>query len=397
MKRFSPVTLLLFSLLYCTVSSARDPQTFTFYSSARGRTYTVTTQDVSYSLQFGGHWLYQPSLLLPGAETNNLRVLVFTSNLIANDSSNQAIWVTSDINNTLQFPSPQAVLWMSESSNICDMADARPIWDGEQWHVYVQALLKNTSGVCGTTNSIVQAIGPTLYDLEWDVLPGTQEARVVLAGTPGSAGIGEDQQWYYVPTAPAPFVVTYNDYGNPGGGAEVLTAYSSDGRNMSAWHSTAAVYAALQWQGYSDTYLFPDALLASSLDDASYGPPAIGLASSCYISGSDANKYQYSRVLGYFPAQVSATTLDGMGAGEAVRSISYDSHGERTFRPRLARNSHGFVPLTSSTDTSRTWYTFVMYNPTQITRNSSDGCGNYTRWNSTDQKFAFSTITITEQ
>ncbi len=67
------------------------------------------------------------------------------------------------------------------------------------------------------------------------------------------------------------------------------------------------------------------------------------------------------------------------------------------FRPRFARDSHGFVPLNSSTPTQRTWYTFVVYNPKQINNHTTDNCNQYTRNMSSDQEFDFSTVTITEQ
>jgi hypothetical protein len=376
---------------------ARDPYTFTFYSWDRHRTYTVTTQEVAYSLKFPGHWLYQPSLLLPGSETGNLRMLVFNSNLVSGSNTDQAIWVTTDINNTLQFPAPTAVLKMSQSSNICDMADARPLWDGTKWHVYVQALVKSSSGACGTTNVVVQAAGNSLYNLAWDVVTGTQQAKIVVAGV-GAAGVGEDMQWFYSASAPNPFVTTYNDWGNPSGGTLLKAAYTADGStNLSQWYSAAAAYSPyLIAQGYTSPYMYPDALLSGSLDEATFGPPGIGAQSSCYTSGSTANQYQYSRVVGYFPSPLQSNALGGVAEGGALRSIYNDSYGERMFRPRFARDSHGFIPLISSTSTQRSWYTFVIYNPMQIT-NSGGSCNQYSRWTSSDQEFAFSTVTITEQ
>ncbi len=214
----------------------------------------------------------------------------------------------------------------------------------------------------------------------------------------GSAGIGEAQQWFYEPTAPAPFVIIYNDWGNPQGGTQLESAYTTDGAtNLSHWYSANPAYSpTLETQGYSSTYIYPDILLIGSLDESTFGPPGIGVESSCWTSGSDANEYGYSRLLGYFPSPMKSNALNGAAEGEAIHSIYYDSDGERTFRPRFARNSHGFVPLSSSTPTSRTWYTFALYNPMQIT-NSGDPCSDYSRWTSSDQEFAFTTVTITEQ
>lgn len=377
-----------------SILQARDPTTYSFYSWDRQRTYTITTQEFYSSLLLPQHWLYQPSVILAAPETNNLRTLIFTSNLYDGSNSDQAIWVTSDVYGTLQFPAPTTVLTMSQSSNVCDMAGARPLWDGSLWHVYIQALVRDFSGACTGPGVVVQAIGPTLYNLAWDVIPGTQQANIVLQGS--GAGIGEDQQWFYIPSA-NPFVTTYNDWGNPIGPGRLLSAYSNDSRNMTPWYSAAQAYADLSGQGYTNANIYPDAMFGGSLDEGTYGPFALGLESSCAVSGSDAMKYQYSRVLGYFPSPLQSNPLDGSINGEAVHSISYDSHGERMFRPRFVRDSHGYVPLSSATDTSRTWSTFVFYNPTQINNDSSDGCDLYSRWTSNDQQFAFSQITITEQ
>jgi hypothetical protein len=398
----STLPLIALATMVGTVAlQARDPYTFSFYSSDRNRTYTITTQEVAYSLKFGGHWLYQPSLLLPGPETGNLRVLVFNSNLTANVNGvtgDEAIFVTSDVNNTLQFPAPTAVLRKLQSTNICDMADARPIWDGTRWHVYVQAVLKDTSGVCSTTNSVIQAVGSSLYSLAWDVVPGTQNAKVVVAGA-AAAGIGEDMQWFYSLSAPEHFVATYNDWGNPLGGTLVKGAYTADGSsNLTQWYSTGDAWNPyLGGQGYTSPQMYPDALLSGSLDEPTFGPPGIGAQSSCYTTGFPAtNKYQYSRVFGFFPSPLQSNALSGVAPGGALRSIYNDMYGERMFRPRFARDSHGFVPL-YSTGTVRTWKTFVMYNPMQIEANTSDACDKYTNWGSSDQEFAFSLVTITEQ
>lgn len=387
---------LVLPLLHIT-AQARDPNTFSFYSWDRNRTYTITTYEGAVSLQFGGHWLYQPSLILAGPETNNMRVLVFNSNLNAYSDSDQAIWVTSDIYNTMQFPQPTAVLRMSQSSNICDMADARPIWDGSQWHVYVQALLKTPSGSCGDTAVIVKAKGSSLYSLAWDVESGTQAAKVVVAGNP-PIGIGEAMQWFFAPSAPLPFVGIFNDWGSPFGGGEAQATYSSSGTApLTPWYMIDAAWSPyLEQQGYTGTLVLPDVLLTGSLDEGVFGPPGIGAESSCYMYGSEANKYQYSRIGGYYPNPLQTSALNGVHFGLAIRSISYDIYGERTFRPRFGRDSRGFLPLSSSSPTSRTWYTLVVYNPTQINNSSSDPCNKYSRWTSSDQKFAFSHVYITE-
>ena len=173
---------------------------------------------------------------------------------------------------------------------------------------------------------------------------------------------------------------------------------SANGSTLTPWYTSNPAWSPyLDGQGYTSPVMYPDILLSGSLDEETFGPPGIGVQSSCYKYGSNANRYQYSRILGYFPNPTQANALSGAANGEAVRSIANDSLGERSFRPRFARDSHGFVPLSSWGPTSRTWYTLAIYNPGQITINPNDGCNTYNRWNTSDQNFAFSHVWITEQ
>lgn len=396
MKRI--VHTLVLAATLSGLAGARDPQTFTFYSWDRGRTYTITTMEVAVSLNFPGHWLYQPSVVLAGPETGWKRVLLFTSNYNAYQNGvngEEAIFVSYDVNNTMQFPQPTAVLRQTQSTNICDMADARPIWDGSQWHVYVQALLRNGSQ-CQGPAVVVHAMGPSLTALSWDYVPGTQQARVVVQGN-GSVGIGEDLQWFYMQGWANPFLGIYNDWGY--GGSTLLAGTSSNGSTLNPWYTSSPAWSPyLDAQGYTSPVMYPDVLLSGSLDEWRFGPPGIGVQSSCYKWGPDAYKYQYSRVLGYFPNPTQPNALPGVANGEAVRSIFYDSAGERSFRPRFARDSRGFLPLSYWASNSRTWYTLAIYNPGQINNNSNASeCDSYNRWTTSDQNFAFSHVWITEQ
>lgn len=209
-------------------------------------------------------------------------------------------------------------------------------------------------------------------------------------------GIGEDLQWFYISGSPNPFLGIYNDWGN--GGSLLRAGTSSSGSTLTPWYTTNPAWSPyLDGQGYTSPVMYPDILLSGALDEAAFGPPGIGVQSSCYKYGSDAYKFQYSRILGYFPNPTQVNAISGTANGEAVRSIAFDSAGERSFRPRFARDSHGFLPLSNWAPSSRTWYTLAIYNPNQINYNSTDGCDSYSRWNTADQTFAFSHVWITEQ
>jgi hypothetical protein len=143
--------------------------------------------------------------------------------------------------------------------------------------------------------------------------------------------------------------------------------------------------------------MFPDIMLSGSLDESIFGPPGLAAGDNCYVYGSTANEYHYSRVVGYFPSPLQPNALNGVIEGGALGSIFNDSFGERMFRPRFARDSHGFVPLSYSSPTQRQWYTFVLYNPTQINVQNTSDCDQCNRNFAFDEEFAFSTVTITEQ
>lgn len=262
-------------------------------------------------------------------------------------------------------------------------------------NVYIQALFWQAPGQCGGPNHVVHAKGPSLYNLSWDMIPGTTQARAILSGA-GGAGIGEDMQWFYAPMAPNPFVVTYNDWGLSG--ATMRAGYSWDGVSTTQWYTSvpANEYANLPAQGYTGAFVFPDVLLPGSIDEGIFGPPAIGAQSSCSTVDASAYQYQYSRVIGYYPSPVGNGQKNGQIVGGALRSIGYDYRGERMFRPRFGRDSRGFVPLTYSAPNLKQWSTYVVYNPAQINNNGNDGCDRYQRWNTSDQSFAISQVYVYE-
>ena len=128
------------------------------------------------------------------------------------------------------------------------------------------------------------------------------------------------------------------------------------------------------------------------------GCAGIGFESSCVTSGSSAHLYQYGKGIGFFPnpTPTVGSVQNGQGQAGPLLSTSSDSSGPRMFRPRLARDYEGYVPLYSGGST-RTWITWIFYNPTQINSHTTDGCDAYTRFLSSDQRFDWSYLYITEQ
>jgi hypothetical protein len=296
--------------------------------------------------------MFQPSVVLPGPETDGYRIMLWNSNLEAYSNKSQAIFAAVDMRNTMQFPYPVPVLQMS--CGICDMMCARPVWDGELWHVFVQARLSDKHGMCPPTGHLVQAIGPSLFTLRWDT-DDSGGVRILARGTGDGAGIGEDLQAFIYE---GKLVVAYNDWG------QGIQLCWSDGPV-----STPAVDPWIVSQGYTDTVIFPDAILEGT-------DILIGAQSSAYRAKPG---YQYSRVFGLFHWHG-----DGAAIGLALRSMQSDQYGERMFRPRFARDGRGFIPRTGE----NMWDFIVIYNPTRV---DTDVINGYSRWNTSDQGLAFST------
>ena len=208
----------IFLLTLSSVAAAS--QTITI--QARGRTYTVTsTKLASAVFSFPNHWLYEPSVVLASPITNNQYYLILASNLNANDyAHDQAIFVSSSGTPT-SFGQPTTVLRMSATSNICDMIDTRPYWDGARWHVYVQArggFWSGSAPVCtGTIGVIFEATGASLTSLQWVYDIGFHAKPIGYPRLTTGDGIGEEFQWYntlnYLGPPGLPIMDTYNDWG----------------------------------------------------------------------------------------------------------------------------------------------------------------------------------------
>jgi len=387
------------SLLLVLAATSSFASQFSF--TAGGHTYTVTTQAVGVFLTFGGHWMYEPSMITPSAATNNEWVMLFNSNRVAGIGGNgslvdDAIFMVTSSNGTVASGSPTPVLYNSSTSNVCDMVGAKPIWDGSHWHVYVQAApypYNAGSGECSLPNFIAEATGPSLTQLSWVKNPGTNNATVIIqCNCTSGPGIGQDQQWFntgpYGGYAPTPYMVLYNDWAyNPG---DEIFSYLTNFSQYNYWYNVNDAWSS----GTGD--VFPDVILDSPAGSSAGANPAFGLSGHC----SSGQVYYYMNSLGFYAAPVPypmGTPKNGVivdGAGVQIASYTSDSNGQRGFFPKFARNQYGYKDLTSTPP--NTWTTYVYYNDAQISKNSGDNCG-YSNWASSGQRFSVTQITITQQ
>jgi hypothetical protein len=305
--------------------------------------------------------------------------------------------------------------------NICDMIDARPIWDGSQWHIYMQARIGTPGMLCpNNTNHIVEARGsslnpPTSNSFQWVKETGTNHARKIITGTSGSDGIGEGMQWYN-PSAYGlpgfPFMVTYNDWGCSAFelcNHAIFNYLSEDDSDYNYWYGpdpdADPKEDAPYWgpSGFGSVLHFPDGILLASLDAGRQGNPGIGFETFCYEADT---RYRYGKGIGFFnnPSLVPFTSPNPNKAawafGGALESVASDSGGPRMFVTKVARNEYGYIPPQSYHGFPRTWVSYLYYNPSQIKANNvspaSGGCGGYD-YKENSQSIAVSRLTITEK
>lgn len=111
-------------------------------------------------LNFPNHAMYEPPVILPSALTNNQYIMVFTSNLIAGYGIQYggAVFYSTSPNGVGNWTTPSVLIENITVDNICDMADARPVWDGSRWHIFIQAVTGNyKSGSCSPTNNVYES------------------------------------------------------------------------------------------------------------------------------------------------------------------------------------------------------------------------------------------------
>lgn len=357
--------------------------------------------------------MYEPSVVLPSSQTGGLYYLLFSTNANQGQGGLKEVALTTGTDPTHFAWPPLAILTNQYVSltanprvpltNLCDIADARPIWDRSLWHVYVQGVQGTYQSGCtygpSNPNLIFEATGPDIFHLAWVVYPGTGTAKPLFPAQGGGIGVGESMQWFntalYGGYAPEPIMVTYNDWGyNPGD--QLFGALSPDGTTAYYWYNVRPATTSIA--GYDGFLAYPDAILGGALDFATKGNPAVGFESSC--ANAD-HRYLYGKAIGFFPDPVPytngsyRTAQSGVAVTGPLESASSDAYGPRMFRPRSARNPYGYVdPISNS---PKKWQTYLYYNAGQINNNNSDPCSSYTRAFGSNQTFSVSMLTITEQ
>ena len=382
-----------------------------FSISARGRVYTVTTEALGTALTMNGFWTYQPSVILPCPLTGDKYVLLLNRNKVSGSGEQSGEVITARTSSTPDNFGPETtILDNSDGSvdNVCDMADARPIWDGSQWHIYVQAGPGPVGATCPDVANIYEAVGASLNppgQFQWVKVPGTNSARAIVSGT-GSFGIGEDMQWYNpgrygLPSYP--FMVTYNDWGYLPCGNCLFNYLSQDDLVYNYWYGPEPTPFLVPPNFAGASYL-PDAILLASLDVARKGDPGTGFESHCYEGPNPRftadHRYQYGKGIGFFnnPSKVPFTSPQTAWAFPlALESVSEDAFGPRMFRPRVARNEYGYIPPQSYHGYPRTWVTYLYYTYSQINRTAGSGCDGYDQWDASPQSIGVSRLTITER
>lgn len=139
---------------------------------------------------------------------------------------------------------------------------------------------------------------------------------------------------------------------------------------------------------------FGDVILGGTLDSDTLGHPSLAFHESCtgnqvvgYGIGINPDPYPYSVATG----NRSPTPATGITQTGLLSSV-----GTSMFRPRVARDSSGFIDPSSSASTYRTWTTFVYYTPGAININAN--CNNDYKevWKTNNQNFGVSEVVITE-
>ena len=392
-----------------------------FSFQARGRTYTVEVDPFSTpsnpGFQWEGHWLYEASVILPSPQTNGQYYLLFASTINPNSPNTaQAMYLVTS-NDLLTFSTPQQLLTLPAPGPPCDMIDTRPVWDGSQWHVYLQAA---TYCPTGNPGYIIEATGQSLTGLQW-VMSGSSVAPIVSSANPTSGtGIGELLQFFYTlphrgPTT-RPFMGVYNDWSfstpdltrlcpNCGDGStNAFTVLSDNGNNMYYWYYRE-VPSFLAQSGFLEYY--PDALLAGSTDEASLGAPGIGF----HGAGACMNFAQVGQGLGFWNDLVQfdgpTNTQRAVQAGFYVNGTFQSAVGGLITYIRLARDPNGYIPATQQGGNNM-WTTYIVYNSSSIVNGQAcigpDQYGNYppptiqATFENTNppSRFSFSKVTITE-
>lgn len=426
--------LLLAGVLSLSASSL-SAQTFQVIAPS-GHTYSVTVTAKTNSGRSAAsgsttsRYFYTPAAILPSTQTGNNYYVLFVGNNSSSGATptNESIFLTQSADGYDGFTDPVAILGQS-GTNICDMTAPRAIYDDNlgEWHVFVQAVIGTASSCPYPTGPayIFEATGPSLSpgSLQWVMSsPGVakpiiQSACVANAeqqgenpasqcnGVNDADGIGQEFQAFnigkYTGTAGLstsyPFMLNYYDYSytGPGGGGELfgyLSPWSDGVNNWYFWYNTPSASLDKACGGYE--VLWPDVILAHSLEESSNGDPSIAIGSdeSCSASPTGRGLAFWSTLVPYY----GSGYLSNIGIGPTnalyfnntnsnIVDGTFPSAGTGIDDPKFARNVYGYLEPTSYSPT--TWTSYIYY-----------GVTDFGTWNgSTPGGFRVSQVTITEQ
>ena len=410
------------TILYILLPLIGYAQQFSF--TARGHTYQATvTSETSSGLGFAGHWLYEPSVLLPSSLTSSEYVMLFNSNTTANTSAwptGEAIYMQTS-SDGLSWGTPTAIL--AKPSNVCDMINARPVYDdgASLWRVYVGGVPYDSNGSCEVgsepvDNELYEATGSSLTSLSWY---GSGGNATSLSGNIGSPGLGEPFQYFNVANYDGPsgypFMYIYNDWNftdsseppytycptcaglDPG--TDVFSYLSTDGETGNYFWYYTSVATALSDYGSGNGYLllYPDVLLGGTADQSTLGAPGFGFGNDCTTSS-----FQYGRGIGFYATPVPNNATSPSLAGQFQDGDWSSSTSGLIISARVARNQYGFLDKASSSP--NTWQTYVYYNvadehsgnicPYPTIQNTFRNSGSF---GNPSAAWGVSLITITEQ
>lgn len=341
-----------------------------FQFNARGHTYTVTmTAEATAGLTFDGHWLYEVSPIWPSSLTSNEYVLLFASNTNAYPSGwpvPESIFMQTS-SNGLNWGSPSVIL--SKASNICDMIDARPIYDiaNSVWRVFVQAVEYSGSS-CGTDAQLFEAVGSTLTSLSWY---GSGGNATSITGDLGDPGLGEGLQLFntknYDGPSSTPILFIYNDWNFTDPNSSYCPTCTANGTPMFAYLTANAETGYDFWYYTSPSYnsqtglLYLDVLLGGTDNQSTLGPPGFTFGPQYlgYCTGSNPGT-QYGVGIGFYPTPVPNNTNSPSLPGQYESGTFPSSDSGLITYIRAARNPYGFLDLAGTSP--NTWHTFLYYN-----------------------------------
>lgn len=326
-------------------------------------------------------------MITPSPATNNEWVMLFNTNLQETFPTAEAIYMVTSSNGTTPSGTPQIIL-QNTPANVCDMADARPMWDGANWHVYVQAVGWSGSTCADVAAFVVEASGPTLTQLSWVLDPGTNNAtEIIQCNCTSGPGIGEGQQWFntgpYGAHGSTPYMLLYNNWAYQQG-IEVFSYLT----NFTEYNYFYQILPPNSQFPAGTRDLDPDVILDTPFGSSSGTNFGLGIGDVC----SSGQNYYYMNSLAFYPNIVppaGGTAENGIGISYAINSVSSDGNGQRGFAPRFARNQYGYLDLTNTGP--NTWTTYVYYDDAE-----SANCNFNAAYKAGADRFSVSQVTFTQ-